>query len=105
MCIRDSCGLAACIERLYGIAPLECRKRKAQIRIIAFIHDEHSVKALMKAQSIPDFQAPAQNPTFIDAAEAIDEPPSHDSRIKDIRPNADLQGFVNDSLWRFLVAK
>jgi len=28
------------------------------MRIIAFIQDEHSIKDIMKAQGIPDFQAP-----------------------------------------------
>ncbi len=31
----------------------------------------------MKAQGIPDFQAPPPIPKFIDAAEAIDELPSY----------------------------
>jgi hypothetical protein len=33
----------------------------------------------MKAQGIPDFQAPPPIPRLIDAAEAIDEIPSYDS--------------------------
>ena len=33
---------AACIKRIYEIDPLECPKCKAQMRIIAFIQDEHS---------------------------------------------------------------
>ncbi len=40
------------------------------MRIIAFIHDEHSIKDIMKAQGIPD---------LIDTALAIDEIPSYDS--------------------------
>ncbi len=32
-----------------------------------------------RAQGIPDFQAPAPIPKFIDAVEAIDEIPSYDS--------------------------
>ena len=49
------------------------------MRIIAFIQDKHSIKDIMKAQGIPDFQAPPPIPTFIDAVEAIDELPSYDS--------------------------
>jgi hypothetical protein len=49
------------------------------MRIISFIQDQHSIKDIMKAQGIPDFQAPPQIPKFIDAVEAIDEIPSHDS--------------------------
>jgi hypothetical protein len=33
----------------------------------------------MKAQGIPDFQAPPPIPKFIDAGEAIDELPAYDS--------------------------
>jgi hypothetical protein len=36
------------------------------------------IKDIMKSQGIPDFQAPPPIPRFIDAAEAIDELPSHD---------------------------
>ena len=60
-------------------APLECPTCKAQMRIIAFIQDAHSIKDIMKAQGIPDFQAPSPIPTFIDTLEAIDEIPSCDS--------------------------
>ena len=49
------------------------------MRIIAFIQDEHSIKNIMKAQGILDFQAPPPIPKFIDAVEAIDELPSYDS--------------------------
>jgi hypothetical protein len=57
------------------------------MRIIAFIQDEHSIKDIMKAQGIPDFQAPPPIPRLIDAAEAmvrqahhtVDEIPSYDS--------------------------
>jgi hypothetical protein len=70
---------AACIKRVYEIDPLECPKCKAQMRIIAFIQDEHSIKDIMKAQGIPDFQAPPPIPKFIDTILAIDELPSYDS--------------------------
>jgi hypothetical protein len=49
------------------------------MHIIAFIQDKHSIKDIMKAQGIPDFQAPPTIPKFINAQEAIDEIPSHDS--------------------------
>ena len=58
--------------------PLQCPKCNAQMRIIAFIQDELSIKDIMKAQGIPDFQAPPPIPKFIDAVEAIDELPSYD---------------------------
>jgi hypothetical protein len=48
------------------------------MRIIAFIQDEHSIKDIMKAQGIPDFQAPPSVPRFVDTALAIDEIPSYD---------------------------
>jgi hypothetical protein len=70
---------AACIKRVYEIDPLECPKCKSQMRIIAFIQDQHSIKDIMKAQGIPDFQAPPPIPKFIDTLEAIDEIPSYDS--------------------------
>jgi len=89
---------AACIKRIYEINPLECPpsaraqvegKCKAQMRIVAFIQDAHSIKNIMKAQGIPDFfirrrlgvvgPAPPPIPKFVDAAEAIDELPSYDS--------------------------
>ncbi len=63
---------AACIKRIYEIDPLECPKCKAQMRIIAFIQDKHSIKDIMKAQGIPDFHAPPPIPKFIDTVEAID---------------------------------
>ncbi|MFN7594445.1 MAG: hypothetical protein ACK5PU_02405 [bacterium] len=49
------------------------------MRIIAFSQDTHSIKDIMKAQGIPDFQAPAPIQKFIDAQEAIDELPPYDS--------------------------
>ena len=49
------------------------------MQIIAFIQDEHSIKDIMRAQGIPDFQVPPPIPKFIDAAEAIDELPPYDS--------------------------
>ena len=58
---------------MYEINPLECPKCKAQMRVIAFIQDTHSIKDIMKAQGIPDFQAPPPIPKFIDAQEAIDK--------------------------------
>jgi hypothetical protein len=69
--------------RLHGprsvIAEAEFRSKcKAHMRIIAFIQDEHSIKDIMKAQGIPDFQAPPPIPKFIDTTEAIDELPSYD---------------------------
>jgi len=69
---------AACIKRIYEIDPLECPKCKAQMRIIAFIQDAQSIKDIMKAQGIPDFQAPPPLPKFIDTVDAIDELPSYD---------------------------
>jgi hypothetical protein len=70
---------AACIKRIYEIDPLECPKCLLQMRIIAFIQDEHSIKDIMKSQGIPDFQAPPPIPKFIDTTEALDELPSYDS--------------------------
>jgi hypothetical protein len=49
------------------------------MRTIAFIQDVHSIKDIMKAQGIPDFQAPPPIPKFTDAVEAIDELPAYDS--------------------------
>ncbi len=70
---------AACLKRMYEINPLECPTCKAQMRIIAFIHDALSIKDIMKAQGIPDFQAPPPIPTFIDTSEALDEIPDYDA--------------------------
>ena len=72
---------AACIKRIYEINPLECPKCtcRAQMRFIAFIQDVHSIKDILRAQGIADFRAPPPIPKFIDAAEAIDELPLHDS--------------------------
>ena len=61
------------------INPLECPKCHAQMRIIAFIQDEHSIKDIMKSQGIADFRSPPPIPTFIDTTEALDELPSYDS--------------------------
>ncbi len=70
---------AACVKRIYEIDPLECPKCRAQMRIIAFIQDEYSIKDIMKSQGIPDFQAPPPIPMFVDTSEAIDELPLYDS--------------------------
>ncbi len=47
----------------------------------------------MKAQGIPDFQAPPPIPKFIDTAQAIDEPPSYDSfephMVSHVEPSPD----------------
>jgi hypothetical protein len=52
---------------------------RATARQVAFIQDAHSIKDIMKAQGIPDFQAPPPIPRFIDTVEAVDEIPSYDS--------------------------
>ena len=70
---------AACLKRMYEINPLECPTCKAQMRIIAFIQDALSIKDIMKAQGIPDFQAPPPIPAFIDTSEALDEIPDYDA--------------------------
>ena len=49
------------------------------MRLMAFIQDSHSIKDIMKAQGIPDFQAPPPIPKFIDTALGIDEISSYDS--------------------------
>jgi hypothetical protein len=53
--IKRVSSWSACIKRNYEVDPLECPRRKAQMRIIAFIQDEHSIQDIMKAQGIPDF--------------------------------------------------
>jgi hypothetical protein len=67
------------IKRIYEADPLERPKCKAQMRIIAFIQDAHSIKDIIKAEGIPDFQAPPPIPKFVDTTEAIDELPLYDS--------------------------
>ncbi len=82
----------ACIKRIYEIDPLECPKCKAQMHIIAFIQDKHSIKDIMKAQGIPDFQAPAPIPKFSDAQEAIPSatrPPSRNVTDHTVLPYSD----------------
>ena len=76
---------AACIKRLYEIDPLECPTCKAQMRIIALIQAAHSIKDIVEAQGILDFQAPPPIPKFIDTSLAIDKIPSYDS----IEPSPD----------------
>jgi hypothetical protein len=49
------------------------------MRIIALIQDAHSIRDIMKAQGLPDFQAPPPIPQFIDTTEALDDNPSYDS--------------------------
>ena len=63
---------------MYEIDHLECPKCNAQMRILAFIHDECSIKDIMKSQGIADFLAPPPIPKFIDTFHAIDEIPSYD---------------------------
>ena len=70
---------AACIKRIYEIDPLECPKCKAQMRIIAFIQDEHSIKDIMRAEGLPDFRAPPAIPKFIDTSQDTYELSSSDS--------------------------
>ena len=70
---------AACINRIYEIDPLECSRCKAQMRIIAFIQDTHTISDIMKAEGLPDFRALPAIPKFIDTSQAIDELSSCDS--------------------------
>ena len=70
---------AACIKRIYEIDPLECPKCKAQMRIIAFIQDEHSIKDIMRAEGLPDFREPPAIPKFIDTSQDTYELSSCDS--------------------------
>ncbi|MCX6114416.1 MAG: transposase [Proteobacteria bacterium] len=53
---------AACIKRTCEIDPLECPKCKAQMRIVAFIQHEHSIKDIMKADGAPRLQSTASYP-------------------------------------------
>jgi hypothetical protein len=46
---------------------------------LVFLFLEHSIKDIMKAQGIPDFQAPPPIPKFIDTSHALDELPSYNS--------------------------
>jgi hypothetical protein len=46
------------MKLIYEIDPLECPKRRAQMQIIAFIHNERSIKEIMKSQGTPAFNAP-----------------------------------------------
>jgi len=69
-------GTATYFHEKFG---LECPKCVLQMRIIAFIQDEHSIKDIMKSQGIPDFRAPPPIPKLIDTTEALDELPSYDS--------------------------
>ncbi len=46
---------------------------------VTFIQDAYSIKEIMKAEGIPDFQAPPPIPKFVDTTEAIDELPLYDS--------------------------
>lgn len=41
--------------------------------------DGHSIKDIMKAQGIPDFQAPPPPPTLIDTFHTVDKLPSSNS--------------------------
>ncbi len=56
-------------------------KCKAQMRIIAFIQDEHSIKDIMRAKGLPDFRAPPAIARFIDTSTLQDtyELSSYDS--------------------------
>lgn len=61
----------------------KCRRPRRSLgiggRIIAFIQDALSIKDIMTAQGIPDFQAPPPIPKFIDTSHAIDELPQYDA--------------------------
>ena len=70
---------AACIKRIYEIDSLECPKCKAQMRIVAFIQDEYSIKDIMRAEGLPDFRAPPAIPKFIDTSQDTYELYSCDS--------------------------
>jgi hypothetical protein len=77
--VANKSAWAACIKRIYEIDPLECPKCKAQMRIIAFIQDEHSIKDIMRAEGLPDFRAPPAIPKFIDTSQDTYELYSCDS--------------------------
>lgn len=72
---RASSSWAACIKRVYEINPLECPKCKNTMRIIAFIHDPHEIKKIMKSLDLPGYQQPA--PMTI-GPPALDEMQIHD---------------------------
>ena len=58
----------------------ECRRECQIRRSIAFYKELNCYRGrCMKAQGIPDFQAPPPIPQYIDTVEAIDELPSYDS--------------------------
>ena len=66
------------------------------MRIIAFIQDAHSIKDIMKAQDIPDFQAPPPIPKFIDTLEALDEILSYDSFEPPLVSNVNVEPAPDD---------
>lgn len=55
---RASQTWAQCIKRVYEVDPLACPKCKSQMRIIAFLQDSASIKAIMKSLHLEQSRAP-----------------------------------------------
>jgi len=67
---KPSSSWAACIKRIYEVNPLECPKCKAQMRIVAFLHDTKEIDKITASLGIPPFQKPDPLPRA---------PPHHNS--------------------------
>jgi hypothetical protein len=75
---KPSSSWARSIKQIYELGPLECPKCKSQMRILAFLHDSHEIKKIMKSQGIPDYTAPPPIPDFSRHCEILDEIPDYD---------------------------
>jgi len=53
---------ARCIKQLYELNPLECPNCRAEMRIIAFIHDHSELAAIIRSLKLPNFRAPPPLP-------------------------------------------
>ena len=68
---------AACMKRIFEINPLECPRCKGQMRILAFLIDEHEILKISDALRLPQAQAPPKIPQAA-TKELFDEIPPDD---------------------------
>ena len=59
---KPSSSWAACIRRIYEINPLQCPKCGSEMRIIAFLTDQHTISDIMESLGIPKAHAPPPIP-------------------------------------------
>lgn len=59
---KPNSSWARAIKRIYEVNPLECPRCKAEMRIVAFLHNPREIKNIADSLGIPEYRAPPPLP-------------------------------------------